>query len=32
MIFNMGPEPEKSRGTNEDAFPYSMSRGVSSWD
>jgi predicted alpha-1,2-mannosidase len=32
MTFNMGPEPEKSRGTNEDAFPYSMSRGVSSWD
>jgi predicted alpha-1,2-mannosidase len=27
MIFNMGPEPEKLRGTTEDAFPYSMSRG-----
>ena len=26
LVFVMGPEPEKSRGTKEDAFPYSMSR------
>ncbi len=26
LIFNMGPEPEKKRGTKEEAYPYSMSR------
>jgi predicted alpha-1,2-mannosidase len=25
LIFNMGPEPEKSRGTDEKSFPFSMS-------
>jgi predicted alpha-1,2-mannosidase len=25
LIFNMGPSPEKSRGTEEKSFPYSMS-------
>jgi predicted alpha-1,2-mannosidase len=26
LTFRMGPEPEKARGTKEEAFPYSMSR------
>jgi predicted alpha-1,2-mannosidase len=26
LIFKMGPEPEKNRGTKEQAYPYSMSR------
>jgi predicted alpha-1,2-mannosidase len=26
LIYNMGPEPEKSRGTDEKSFPYSMSK------
>ena len=26
LIFRMGPEPEMKRGTNEEAYPYSMSR------
>jgi len=26
LIFNMGPEPEKSRGIDEKSFPFSMSR------
>jgi len=26
LFFNMGPEPEKERGTKEEAYPYSMSR------
>jgi predicted alpha-1,2-mannosidase len=26
LIFNMGPEPEKKRGTDGKSFPYSMSR------
>jgi predicted alpha-1,2-mannosidase len=26
LVFRMGPEPEKNRGTEEKAYPYSMSR------
>lgn len=26
LVFRMGGEPDKNRGTNEEAFPYSMSR------
>jgi len=26
LVFSMGPEPEKKRGTKEEAYPYSMSR------
>jgi len=26
LLFNMGPKPEKSRGTDEKSFPYSMSK------
>ncbi len=26
LTFNMGPEPEKKRGTKEETYPYSMSR------
>jgi predicted alpha-1,2-mannosidase len=26
LVFRMGPEPDMNRGTNEEAYPYSMSR------
>jgi predicted alpha-1,2-mannosidase len=28
LLFRMGPQPEKSRGTSEESYPYSMSDGM----